>query len=178
MYMYISKCACLVCVHMYNVQYAWLNNSWINYSLLTCSLLHVYMYILFEFLDVITSNFYDMYMYICVQWNPSIEDTLKWGHPCIKDTYMYICPKGVWNKGIPLYTAHMLHVHVLYMGTCTVLVYMYWSDPYVFFYRTSFRFGGCTPAGYSSNLFSITFWSSGQNLPESTRWSKEVCSCH
>ena len=33
---------------------------------------------------------------------------------------MYICPKGVWNRGVPLYTAHMLHV--LYMGTCTVHV--------------------------------------------------------
>ena len=24
---------------------------------------------------------------ICIQWNPSIEDTLKWVHPCIKYTY-------------------------------------------------------------------------------------------
>ena len=32
----------------------------------------------------------------------NINSPLKWGHPCIQDTY--ICPKGVLSRGVPVYT--------------------------------------------------------------------------
>ena len=41
------------------------------------------------------------------QQHLTYSETPHWGHPCNQDTY--ICPKGVWNRGVPMYN-DLLHL--------------------------------------------------------------------